>query len=172
MLLLRKLLKLFFPPFSNSKHVSLLRLLGTYLLGRCICTPLHRVLFSHKMNVNRDKKWEWSNVTNSDFTPLFLIFLYLQQRQRRREEVKEEEDNCRAFEATTPGNCDRQLWQNKNGQVYSHGIIVLANGSTSRALLGTTGLSFWFFLLEGEAEKILQLLPDSVFPQAILTGQK
>ena len=51
-----------------------------------------------------------------------------------------EEDNCRAFEATTPGNCDRQLWQNKNGQVYSHGIIVLANGSTSRALLGTTGL--------------------------------
>lgn len=89
MLLLRKLLKLFFPPFSNSKHVSLLRLLGTYLLGRCICTPLHRVLFSHKMNVNRDKKWEWSNVTNSDFTPLFLIFLSLQQRQRRRE-VKEE----------------------------------------------------------------------------------
>ena len=83
-----------------------------------------------------------------------------------------EEDNCRAFEATTPGNCDRQLWQNKNGQVYSHGIIVLANGSTSRALLRTTLDSFWFFLLEGEAEKILQLLPDSVFPQAILTGQK
>ena len=82
-----------------------------------------------------------------------------------------EEDNCRAFEATTPGNCDRQLWQNKNGQVYSHGIIVLANGSTSRALLRTTGLSFWFFLLEGEAEKIFSFFLTRFFPRPFWRGR-
>ena len=82
-----------------------------------------------------------------------------------------EEDNCRAFEATTPGNCDRQLWQNKNGQVYSHGIIVLANGSTSRALLRTTLDSFWFFLLEGEAEKIFSFFLTRFFPRPFWRGR-
>ena len=123
------------------------------------------------MNVNPDKKWEWSNVTNSDFTPLFLIFLSLQQRQRRREEVKEEEDNCRALKATTPGNCDRQLWQNKNGQVYSHGIIVLPNGS-SRALLRRTWTPFRsFFSREEKLKKIFSFFLTRFFPRPFWRGR-
>lgn len=111
----------------------------------------------------RHKFWLYPLVPN--------LFVFAAERQRRREAKEEEEDNCRAFEATLPGNCDRQLWQNKNGQVYSHGIIVLPNGS-SRALLRRTWTPFRsFFSREEKLEKIFSFFLTRFFPRPFWRGR-